>query len=123
MVAIELIPRAKGYEVLPPKISPSSFLGDIVSVGEEKEEQITAGFFKVVPGEPLVYTYPYDEVKICLEVQGDFIISDSEGNELHPKAGDVIRLPKGCVATFSVVGDEDAYSYNFYCGKKYFGQL
>jgi ethanolamine utilization protein EutQ (cupin superfamily) len=123
MVALTHIPKKDAYDVLPPKISENSFLGDVASAGEAKEDQITSGFFKVVPGEPLVYTYPYDELKIVLEVEGDFIVSDGEGNEVHPKAGDVLKFPKGVTITFKVEGDENAYAYNFYVGKKYFGQL
>lgn len=121
MVALTLLPKAEAYSVLPPKISPNSFLGDVVTAGEEIP--ITGGFFKVVPGEPLVYTYPYDELKIVLEVVGDFVVSDSEGNEVHPKAGDVLKLPKGVTITFKVEGDESAYAYNFYVGQKKLGEL
>lgn len=116
-------PRAEAYSVLPPKISPNSFLGDIYSTDVPKDEQMTAGFYKVIPGEPLVYTYPYDEVKIVLEVKGKFIVSDEEGTTIDAKPGDFLYFKKGTTITFSVEGDEDAYSYNFYVGKKAFGTL
>lgn len=120
MVALTHVAKADAYSVLPPKISENSFLGDVITVGETP---ITGGFFKVVPGKELVYTYPYDELKIVLEVEGDFIVSDSEGNTVHPKAGDLLKFPKGVTITFKVEGGEDAYAYNFYVGQKKQGEL
>jgi ethanolamine utilization protein EutQ (cupin superfamily) len=121
MAGIIIKTKTEAYDVLPPKISDNSFLGDVLTSGEE--DPITAGFFKVVPGEPLVYKYPYDEFKIVQEVKGDFIVSDDAGNVTHPKAGDVIFLPKGVTVTFKVEGDADSYAYNFYVGKKALNQL
>lgn len=116
MVALTLIDKKDGFSVPPPKISPNSYLGDVVTVGNEVP--ISGGFFKVVPGEPLVYTYPYDEIKLVLEVEGDFIVSDGEGNVVHPKSGDILKFPKGVTITFEVKGDESAYAFNFYVGQK-----
>lgn len=121
MVALTHIEKKDAYSVLPPKISPNSFLGDVITAGDETP--ISGGFFKVIPGEPLVYTYPYDELKIVLEVVGEFIVSDTEGNVVYPKAGDVLKFPKGVTITFEVKGDETAYAYNFYVGQKTLGQL
>ncbi|ODQ62752.1 hypothetical protein WICANDRAFT_76915 [Wickerhamomyces anomalus NRRL Y-366-8] len=117
-------PKAEAYDVLPPKIAPNSFLGDFISSDvPEKEDQMTAGFYKVIPGEPLVYTYTYDEFKIVLEVEGKFIVTDEEGTTVYPKPGDFLYFKKGATITFTVEGDENAYSYNYYVGKKHFGQI
>ena len=116
-------PCAEAFDVLPPKISENSYLGDtMTSKDTDPEHTITSGFFKVVPGEPLVYTYPYDEMKICLETNGDMIISDETGAEIHPKRGDTMYLKKGSTITFKAEG-EGAYGRFFYCGLKTLGQL
>lgn len=122
MAGLVLKSKAEAYDVLPPKISDNSYLGDVITSGTDAP--ITGGFFKVVPGEPLVYKYPYDEFKIIQEVvDGDFIVSDDSGNELHPKAGDVVFLPKGTTVTFKVEGGEGAYAYAFYVGQKALNEL
>ena len=120
---MEFLPTEKAFDVLPPKISENSYLGDIMtSKNTDAEHTITSGFFKVVPGEPLVFTYPYDEMKICLETKGDMIMIDETGTTIHPKKGDTIYLKKGCTITFKAEG-EDAYGRFFYCGLKAFNQL
>lgn len=116
-------PKAEAYEILPPKISPNSFLGDFHTTDAPESEQMTSGFFKVIPGEPLVYTYPYDEVKIVLEVEGEFKVTDEEGTTVSCKPGDFLYFKKGTTITFEVIGDEKAYSYNFYVGRKKFNEL
>ncbi|CCH46751.1 hypothetical protein BN7_6349 [Wickerhamomyces ciferrii] len=116
--------RSEAYEVTPPQIAPNSFLGDVIASETSKEEQITGGFYKVIPGEPLTYTYGYDELKIVLEVNnGTFTVTDEEGTTVDAKPGDVLYFKKGSTITFKVEGGEDAYAYNFYAGKKYFGQV
>ena len=47
---------------------------------------ISAGFYRLDPGPPLVYTYTYDEMKII--VDGDFEISDKSGQIAKAKKGD-----------------------------------
>ena len=47
---------------------------------------ISAGFYRLDPGTPLVYTYTYDEMKII--VDGDFEISDGSGQTVKAKKGD-----------------------------------
>ncbi len=47
---------------------------------------ISAGFYRLDPGTPLVYTYTYDEMKII--VDGDFDISDKSGQTAKAKKGD-----------------------------------
>ena len=47
---------------------------------------ISAGFYRLDPGTPLVYTYTYDEMKII--VDGDFEISDKSGQTAKAKKGD-----------------------------------
>lgn len=116
-------PTSEAADVLPPKIAPAAYLGDtMTSKDTDAEHTITAGFFRVVPGEALVYTYTYDEMKICLESSGDMTISDEEGTTVHPKKGDTLYFKKGCTITFKATG-EGSYGKFFYCGLKTLGQL
>lgn len=116
-------PTSEAYDVLPPKISESAYLGDILtSKDTDPEHTLTSGFFKVVPGEPLVYTYPYDEMKICLDSEGDMTIGDEEGTTVTPKKGDTLYFKKGSTITFKATG-EGSYGRFFYVGLKTFNQL
>ncbi|KAG0671190.1 hypothetical protein C6P40_003965 [Pichia californica] len=120
---MEFLPTAKAADVLPPKISDGAFLGDVMtSKDTDAEHTLTSGFFKVIPGKPLVYTYPYDEMKICLESAGDMTISDECGTIVKPKKGDTLYFKKGCTITFGAVG-EGSYGKFFYVGLKTLGQL
>jgi ethanolamine utilization protein EutQ (cupin superfamily) len=77
---------------------------------------ITAGFYRLEKGTPLVYTYTYHEMKIILE--GSFEISDEAGNKVSAKPGDVFYFPKGSVITFTT---ED-YGLAFYTGQRAEGE-
>lgn len=108
-------PSVEGKEVKPPQIpSPgnNSFLGDIFTSDAPKELQISCGFYKQEKGEPLVYTYDYDEMKIILEVEGEYSISDEEGYKVSAKPGDVFYFKKGTTITFETTG----YGYAFFTG-------
>ena len=41
-------------------------------------------FLQTRKGEPLVYTYDYDEMKIIVEVSGEFTLTDETGKKLVP---------------------------------------
>jgi hypothetical protein len=51
----------------------------------DTEKPISAGFYRLEKGTPLVYTYTYHEMKIIVE--GSFDISDETGNKVHAVAG------------------------------------
>ncbi|OWB58766.1 hypothetical protein B5S28_g4843 [[Candida] boidinii] len=107
-------PAAEGKDVLPPKV------GDLFTSDTVPEDQITCGFFKQVAGEPLVYTYTYDEMKVILEVDGTFNITDETGYSVDAKQGDVFYFKKGCTITFKATG---GHGYAWYCGLKQNGVL
>ncbi|GME71907.1 unnamed protein product [Ambrosiozyma monospora] len=113
-----IIPKDKGYDVLPAKIGPTSYLEDILDADAPPKTQISSGFYKQVAGEELVFTYGFDEMKVVLEVKGDFTITDEEGKVTKPKRGDVYYFKKGCTITFKAEG-EGAFGYFFYCGLKH----
>lgn len=114
-------PSAEGYEVLQQAIpSPgnNSFLGDIFTTPDvPPEKRITSGFYTQYVGEPLVYTYTYDEAKINLFVSegAEFWVTDGT-NKVQVKPHDVLHFPKGTTITFEVKGPEGSYAKNFFVG-------
>lgn len=76
-------------EFKPPLIAnENAFLGDVAS--SEKNDAtspISAGFYRLEKGTPLVYEYTYHEMKII--VDGEFDISDETGQKVHAVKGDV----------------------------------
>jgi len=72
---------------------------NICSHSTDTEKPISAGFYRLEPGTPLVYTYTYHEMKII--ISGDFTIADEAGNKVTASAGDVFYFPKGSVITFT----------------------
>ncbi|KAF8533116.1 hypothetical protein BDD12DRAFT_919363 [Trichophaea hybrida] len=66
---------------------------------------ISAGFYRLEKGEPLVYTYTYHEMKIIVE--GEYQISDEWGLSVTAKPGDVFF--------FDITPD---YGLAFYCGQR-----
>ena len=109
------VPAAKGKAVKPPPIpSPgnNSFLGDTAFTDAEKGLQMSCGFYRQEKGEPLVYTYTYDETKIILEVSGEFFITDEEGTKVSAKPGDVFIFNNGATITF----ESTDYALAFFTG-------
>lgn len=76
-------------EFKPPLIAnENAFLGDIAtSEPNDPTSPISAGFYRLEKGTPLVYEYTYHEMKII--VDGEFDISDETGQKVHAVKGDV----------------------------------
>ncbi|CCH43712.1 hypothetical protein BN7_3266 [Wickerhamomyces ciferrii] len=116
---LALVPKIEGYDILLPRRSANSFLGETLASNATDDQRIKAGFFKVIPGEPLVHTYDADEFKIITEVHnGTFHLSDETGQAIEAQVGDVILLDKGATITFEVKGGEDAYAHAFWVIRK-----
>lgn len=91
----------------------NAFLGDVFSSEKmDSEKPISAGFYRLEKGTPLVYTYTYHEMKIIVE--GEFIISDESGQEVTATPGDVLYFPKGSVITFKT----NSYGLGFFVGQR-----
>lgn len=111
-------PAAEGKAVVPPPIpapictGKNSFLGDIFTSGGPKEEQISCGFYRQEKGEPLVYTYDYEEMKVILEVKGEFFLTDETGYKVSVSPGDVFYFSKGSTITF----ESTDYALAFFTG-------
>lgn len=74
-------------EFKPPLIAnENAFLGD-VSVSTDEAAPLSAGFYRLEKGTPLIYEYTYHEMKII--VDGEFDISDETGQKVHATKGDV----------------------------------
>ena len=80
----------------------------IYSEKTSAETPISAGFYRLEKGTPLVYEYTYDEMKIILE--GQFEISDEAGQKVTATPGDVFFFPKGSKITFTT----ESYGLAFY---------
>jgi len=63
----------------------NAFLEDIV-VSNDPNAPISCGLFRMEKGNPLEYTYSYDEAKIILD--GEMTISEVGGETIEAKAGD-----------------------------------
>ncbi|KAJ5249125.1 hypothetical protein N7468_000576 [Penicillium chermesinum] len=98
----------------PPLVAnDNAFLGDIQS--NEKtvpDKPLSAGFYRLEKGTPLVYTYTYEEMKIILE--GEFEISDENGQKVTATKGDVFYFPKGSTITFTTPD----YGLAFFVGQR-----
>ncbi|CAK7902881.1 hypothetical protein CAAN1_16S02168 [[Candida] anglica] len=105
-------PVVEGKAVRPPSIpSPgnNSYLGDVFTSDAPKEQQMSSGFYRQDKGEPLVYYYDYDEMKIIVEVSGEFFISDETGKKVSASPGDVFYFAKGTTITFEATDTSLAY--------------
>lgn len=106
---------AEGKAVKPPPLeSPgnNSFLGDTFYSDAPADKQMSCGFYKQEKGEPLVYNYTYDEMKIIVEVSGEFFISDETGFKVSASPGDVFYFKKGTTITFEATD----YALAFFTG-------
>ncbi|CAK41219.1 hypothetical protein CBS63078_6989 [Aspergillus niger] len=112
-VAFKHHPRSQQtYE--PPLIAnENAFLGDVDSSDSyNPEKPISAGFYRLEKGTPLVYEYTFDEMKIILE--GKFEISDETGQKVEAFPGDVFHFPKGSKVTFTT----PSYGLAFFTGQR-----
>lgn len=96
--AFQFYPQAQSKFDIPLLAGNNAYLGDLYSSEQTSDAPISAGLFRLEKGEPLTYTYKYDEMKIFLE--GDYTITDSTGQKTTAKPGDVVYFPKGCTITF-----------------------
>ena len=94
----------------------NAYLQDTVSSNSESAP-ISCGFFRMEAGNPLEYTYSYDECKIMLE--GEMEITEKDGQTVTMKPGDVIYFDSGTTVTFSSKSSGTA----FYVGQRKFGVL
>lgn len=94
----------------------NAFLTDLV-VSDDPDKTIVGGFFKMEKSDkPLVYSYHYHEMKIIVE--GEMIISDETGQEVHARVGDVFYFPKGSIITFQ----SPSVGLGFFCGQRREGE-
>ncbi|CAG9942911.1 unnamed protein product [Clonostachys rosea f. rosea IK726] len=98
--AMKVFPQAQSKYQIPLLAGNNAYLGDVFSSDKTNPDKpISAGFYRLKEGEPLTYTYKYDEMKIILE--GDYTISDETGQKHVATPGDVFFFPKGSTITFT----------------------
>lgn len=104
--------NAQGMKLVPMDIEgENAYLSDIVS-SNDPDSPITCGLFRMEKGDPLTYTYTYDEAKIIIE--GEMTISEEGGKTFDAVAGDIIYFAKGAIITFT----SKSYGIGFICGQR-----
>jgi ethanolamine utilization protein EutQ (cupin superfamily) len=88
----------------------NAYFEDIVGSSDPRAP-ISCGMFKIEKGNPLVYTYDYDDTKIVTD--GHIYFSDGE-QKVRADEGDVLFFPKGSTITFS----SDDYGTAYACGQR-----
>lgn len=97
--AFQFYPQAQSKFGIPLLANDNAFLGDLFSSDQTSDTPISSGLFRLGKGEPLTYTYKYDEMKIFLE--GDYTITDETGQTTTAHPGDVVYFPEGSTITFA----------------------
>ncbi|MCJ1364548.1 hypothetical protein MMC16_003660 [Acarospora aff. strigata] len=111
--ALNHYPKAQSSYKPPLIANENAFLGDVYSSEKiDPEKPISAGFYRLEKGTPLVYTYTYHEMKIIVE--GEFDIEDETGQKVHAVPGDVLYFPKGAKITFTT----NSYGLGFFVGQR-----
>lgn len=88
----------------------NAYFEDIVGSSDPRAP-ISCGMFKIEKGNPLVYTYDYDDTKLVTD--GHIYFSDGE-QKVRADEGDVLFFPKGSTITFS----SDDSGTAFACGQR-----
>ncbi|MDR2220791.1 MAG: hypothetical protein LBE24_09485 [Methylobacillus sp.] len=81
-----------------------AFLGDVfvseLASAANKNQPLCAGFFRLDAGNPLDYTYDYEEMKLVVE--GEFHLTEVKtGKKFVAKAGDALYFADGDHIIFS----------------------
>lgn len=69
---------------------------NLQSIGEDPQAPITGGFFKVEKGAKSTATFTFSEVKYI--ISGDIVFTDSNGQRVVAKAGEVVYIPRGATS-------------------------
>ena len=116
-MAMKFFEKAQSQDIASLNIDGiNAFLQDTVSSNRE-DAPITCGFFRMESGNPLEYTYSYDECKIMLE--GEMTLVEEGGQTVTLKPGDVVYFDSGTKITFSSESSGTA----FYVGQRKLGVL
>ncbi|GAA1821689.1 cupin domain-containing protein [Nesterenkonia flava] len=90
-----------------------AFIGDAYM--NPRGARMCSGFFELKAGEPLEYTYTYDEMKYV--VKGQFILTDmNTGEQVIAEEGDILFFPKGTPVKF----ETKDYALGFFTGDRDF---
>lgn len=91
----------------------NAFIGD--SLSNPGGSAMSSGFFELHAGQPLVYEYTYDEMKVV--VAGEFILTDmATGETTVARERDILFFPKGTTVKFET-GDS---ALGFFVGDRTF---
>lgn len=94
----------------------NAFLQDVDS-SNDPNAPISFGFFRMEAGNPLEYTYSYDECKIIVE--GEMTVEEVGGQTVDVSPGDVLFFARGTKTIFT----SKSSGLGFYCGQRKQGEL
>ena len=89
----------------------NAYLKDF-AVSNDQQAPITVGLFRLEAGDPITYTYTYEEMKLIID--GEFQISDGSSDTVTTKIGDLFSFHKGSVITYST----NTYVVGYFCGQR-----
>ncbi len=89
----------------------NAYLKDFAASNDE-QAPITVGLFRLEAGDPITYTYTYEEMKLIID--GEFELSDGSGDTVTAKVGDLFYFPKGSVIAFST----NTFGVGYFCGQR-----
>ena len=110
MIKMNQVPQITDTE-LPLFAGTNAYLKDF-AVSNDKQSPITVGLFRLEAGDPITYTYTYEEMKLIID--GEFQISDGSGDTVTATVGDLFYFPKGSVITFST----NTFGVGYFCGQR-----
>ena len=89
----------------------NAYLKDF-AVSNDEQAPITVGLFRLEAGDPITYTYTYEEMKLIID--GELQISGGSSDAVTTKVGDLFYFPKGSVITFST----NTFGLGYFCGQR-----
>ncbi|KAJ5711144.1 ethanolamine utilization protein EutQ [Penicillium malachiteum] len=118
MAAFKVFPQGQSKFEIPLLAKKNVLLGDVFSSQDNNPAApMSAGLFRLNNGDPVTYAYRFDEMKIIL--RGEFHISDTTGQEIVARPGDILYIPNGSTLTFTTPDTGLAY----YVGQRKEGKV
>ena len=99
-------------------VGTRAFLSE-TACSDNEQAPITAGLFRMEVGNPLGYTYSYDECKLLLDGELTLAEKGKGGATVTLRPGDVVFFSSGMTVMFSTASSGTV----FYVGQRELGEL
>ncbi|MFQ3573912.1 MAG: cupin domain-containing protein [Thermodesulfovibrionales bacterium] len=76
---------------------------EIEKISEEKKAQLNINTWPIWTKEVSKFDWHYDETEVCYILEGNVVITTSDGSKIEIKAGDFVTFPKGLSCTWEVI--------------------